>query len=99
MHWSHVGDSRATDAEIMGWAAANGRVVVTCDLDFGAILAATNAQGPSVVQLRAQNVLPTYFAKFLIPVLRNCESQLASGALVVVDEAKSRVRILPLRTP
>jgi predicted nuclease of predicted toxin-antitoxin system len=49
VHWSAVGDGRATDAIVMAWARANGRVVVTHDLDFGALLAATGAEGPSVV--------------------------------------------------
>ncbi len=34
-HWSTVGDPRATDKFIMGWARENGYVVFTHDLDFG----------------------------------------------------------------
>jgi predicted nuclease of predicted toxin-antitoxin system len=35
VHWSTVGDPRADDAVVMGWALANGYVVFTHDLDFG----------------------------------------------------------------
>jgi predicted nuclease of predicted toxin-antitoxin system len=43
VHWSMVGDARATDRTIMGWAAERGYLVFTHDLDFGTLLAA-NAQ-------------------------------------------------------
>ena len=41
IHWSGVGDLRATDAEIMAWARQRGFVIFTHDLDFGTILALT----------------------------------------------------------
>lgn len=42
----------------MGFAARNEYVVVTHDMDFSAILAATHGEKPSVVQIRAENVSP-----------------------------------------
>jgi predicted nuclease of predicted toxin-antitoxin system len=51
-HWSDVGAATATDRDIALWAEANAYVVITHDLDSGAILAATQARGPSVIQLR-----------------------------------------------
>lgn len=74
----------------------SGRVVLTHDLDFGAMLAATQATGPSVAQVRTQDVRPQNLAPLLIPVLQQYESELGAGALLVVDEARSRVRLLPL---
>ncbi len=56
VHWSTVGDPRTTDRAIMSWARSNGYVVFTHDLDFGSVLAATRAQGPSVIQVRAGRV-------------------------------------------
>ena len=40
-HWSTLGAHNATDLEIMAYAAKHDYVVLTHDLDFGAILAAT----------------------------------------------------------
>jgi predicted nuclease of predicted toxin-antitoxin system len=54
VHWSKVGDPRAEDAVIMDWARSNGHVVFTHDLDFGTMLALAHANGPSVLQVRAQ---------------------------------------------
>src|SRR5579863_3110700 len=95
-HWSDVGSVSASDQQIMQWALGERRIVVTHDLDYGAMLAATQAVGPSVVQVRTQDVRPQLLAPILIPLLRLYESELDGGALLIVDEAKSRVRLLPL---
>jgi predicted nuclease of predicted toxin-antitoxin system len=96
VHWSTVGDPRAADSAIMDWARANGYVVFTHDLDFGTMLALTHAAGPSVLQVRTQDVLPGSAGNVVVAALRQHEADLVAGALVVVDESKSRVRVLPL---
>lgn len=95
-HWSTVGDPRADDSVIMTWALTNSHVVFTHDLDFGTALALTHASGPSVLQVRGQNVLPEDIGSLVIAVLRQHQSELAAGALVVVEPKRSRVRVLPL---
>lgn len=96
VHWAEIGNVSAPDHEIMRWARGEQRVVLTHDLGFAAVLAATQATGPSVVQVRAQDVRLQSLAPLLIPVLREYENELEIGALVIVDVAKSRVRLLPL---
>jgi predicted nuclease of predicted toxin-antitoxin system len=96
VHWSTVGDPCAEDAAIMAWALANHSVVFTHDLDFGTTLALTHATGPSVLQVRGQNVLPEDIGPVVIAALRQHDAALAAGALVTVDLKKSRVRVLPL---
>jgi predicted nuclease of predicted toxin-antitoxin system len=96
VHWSAVGEATASDREIMQWARDNHRVVLTHDLDFGAILAATRTDGPSVAQIRAGDVRPEAMAPALVSVLRQYEGELNAGALLIVNEATSRVRLLPL---
>ncbi len=96
VHWSEVGSGAAPDAEIMARALEDERIVITHDLDFGAMLAATQARGPSVVQIRTQDVRPQTLARLLIDQLRNYETELETGSLLVVHEARSRIRLLPL---
>ncbi|RPI60064.1 MAG: hypothetical protein EHM48_07870 [Planctomycetaceae bacterium] len=96
IHWSKVGDGRASDLHIMEWAKANDYVVLMHDLDFGAILAATQLEAPSIVQVRTQDVLPSKLAPLLIATLKEHAATIESGALVVLDEIRTRVRILPL---
>ncbi|MBX3436225.1 MAG: DUF5615 family PIN-like protein [Planctomycetaceae bacterium] len=95
-HWSTVVRPGASDRQIMDWAVANGCVVLTHDLDFGTILALTHRSGPSVVQLRGQDVLPDRMGNLVVAALAQHETELESGALIVVEEAKNRVRILPI---
>ena len=96
VHWSTIGDPRADDAVIMAWALANAHVVFIHDLDFGTMLALTHATGPSVLQVRGQNVLPEDIGPAVIAALHQHEAALATGSLVVVELKKSRVRVLPL---
>ena len=96
VHWSRVGDPRASDAEIMEWAAAHDYIVFTHDLDFSAMLALSQATGPSVLQVRAADVLPDSLGEAILAALEQHGDDLVSGALVVVDESRSRVRLLPI---
>lgn len=97
VHWSTVGDPKALDFEILAWANAENAIVLTQDLDFGAILAATNADAPSVVLLRTQDVMAESIGTRVASLLHQFETQLTSGALLVLDAATSRIRILPLQ--
>lgn len=96
VHWSNIGDPRAPDRDIMDWAIANGYVVFTHDLDFGTLLALTHATGPSVVQIRSEDTLPDKIESVVVDAIRRFEADLAAGALVVIEPAKARVRILPI---
>lgn len=96
VHWSAIGDPKAEDHAILAWARNNGHIVFTNDLDFGTLLALTHANGPSVVQARTQDLLPDRLGPSLFAALRQFESELLAGALLVIDETRNRVRILPL---
>ena len=97
VNWTTVGDPRATDREIMEWARAHEHVVFTHDLDFGALLAMTHATGPSVVQVRTQDVLPEAIEALIVKVLTDYRDALQRGAIVSVDQVLARVRILPIQ--
>ena len=86
----------APDAEIMAYAATHDYVVVTHDLDFSAILAATQGTKPSVVQIRSDNLSPAAIGEPLIAALRQMAAELAAGALLTVDPGRTRVHVLPL---
>src|SRR5215510_283093 len=74
VHWSAVGDPKATDETIMQWARQNSQVDFTHALDFGTILALTHAVGPSVFQVRCKNVLPDHLGPIAFAALRQYES-------------------------
>ena len=96
-HWSEIGEITAPDTEIMAWARSNDNVVFTHDLDFSALLFATNAVAPSVIQLRTEDIRPANMGELVLVALQKVEDDLKRGALVTIDPRKNRIRLLPLK--
>jgi len=96
VHWSTVGRFDAPDVALMAWARENNYVVFTHDLDFGTALALTKAEKPSVIQVRTQNVTVANLSNMVIQTLKAHEDVINKGALLIIDEHKKRVKILPL---
>ena len=97
VHWSQVGPGNAADRVLMEWAAAHDHVLLTADLDFGAILAATRLTRPSVIQVRSDLLSPKVIGHAVLSAIRQAEPELIEGALVSVDATRARLRILPLK--
>ena len=95
-HWSTLGPDNASDREIMTYSKFNDYVVLTHDLDFGAILAATQSQKPSVVQIRTENVSPDVIGRQVIAAVRQMMPELEEGALLTIQPTRGRLRVLPL---
>jgi predicted nuclease of predicted toxin-antitoxin system len=93
---STVGQPNAPDSEILRFAAANGWIVFTHDLDFGMLLAVEKTAGPSVIQVRSQDVLPSAIGEIVIRAIEAAEAYLEAGALVTVDPYRHRIRLLPI---
>lgn len=85
VHWSTVGDVRAKDQVVMEWAREHGHVVFTHDLDFGTLLALTRARGPSVIQVRTQDVLPQHLAERGVELADACGDSVAADGPVKLD--------------
>jgi predicted nuclease of predicted toxin-antitoxin system len=96
VHWSNVGPGDASDDELMRWAANHEHVVLTADLDFAAILAATRRRKPSVIQVRSENLGPQAIGAAVNSAIRQARVDLAEGAIVSVEPSRSRLRVLPL---
>lgn len=96
VHWMNVGSPHAPDRQIMEYAATHDLIVLTHDLDFSAILAATKGTRPSVVQIRSDEITPEAMASILVKALLQVADDLAACALLTVDPKRSRLRLLPL---
>ncbi len=97
VHWSEVGMKSAPDSEIMAYAKNSDYIVLTHDLDFGAILAATNGGKPSVMQIRADDVSPQVISTQVVAALRQMAAELEEGVLLTVEPTRTRLRALTLR--
>jgi predicted nuclease of predicted toxin-antitoxin system len=95
-HWRDVGKVDAPDTVVMTWAREYGYVVFTHDMDFGTLLAATGANGPSVLQVRVANPSPDAIAHDVIRLLNLRRDLFDRGVLVTLDKSRARIRVLPL---
>jgi len=57
----------------------------------------TQAEAPSVIQVRTQDVTPAALSPILTNALRQFQPELEKGALIIIDEARARARVLPLK--
>jgi predicted nuclease of predicted toxin-antitoxin system len=97
VHWSQIGAPDDPDEKIVDYAVEQSCVVLTHDLDFGIMLALGGLCTPSVVQFRAQAVLPGDIGGQLLQAIEYAGSYLDAGALVTVEPGKHRATVLPVR--
>ena len=95
-HWLDVGRPGSPDTEVMEYARKVGAIVLTCDLDFGDILAATGGGGPSVLQLRPGKMRPDALMSMVFVAINQHQVLLKSGALLTIDQRRARINALPL---
>lgn len=96
IHVRAIGMHRAQDRELVDYARSEGRVVVTFDLDFRDILALGVLDRPSVILLRLSDERPAEVNSRLGTVIAEQEAALESGALILVEDVRYRVRRLPI---
>ena len=95
----HVGDielAAAKDEIIVAEAKRTRETILTHDLDYGAILAFSGEDAPSVIIIRVANTHPDRLLARLNAVLPEVERALAEGAIVALEDAAARVRRLPI---
>jgi predicted nuclease of predicted toxin-antitoxin system len=95
-HVRDVGLERSLDSEIVERARADGSIVVTFDLDFSDILALGVLDKPSVIIFRLADERADSVNRRLATVINERRADLESGALILVEDARYRVRKLPI---
>ena len=98
----HVGDlglARSTDLAILNAARERHSAVVTLDADFHALLATSQATGPSVVRIRIEGLNGEQLSSLLRRVLAVAGAEIDAGAAVSVTSHQIRVRVLPMGQP
>ena len=97
-HLHDLGLDTLPDAEILRKALRDGSILVTHDLDFSHLLAASGAALPSVVLFRLRDMRPRHVAARHHAVIASHATELGAGAVVSVTESRVRIRNLPLDT-
>jgi predicted nuclease of predicted toxin-antitoxin system len=97
IHAREIGMQRSSDVEIIKKTQSENRIVVTCDLDFGALMASSQEYFPSFIIFRLQNERPSNINQRLESVLTDSLKDLKKGAVITVEESRYRVRHLPIK--
>lgn len=96
-HLREEGLQRLPDPEIVEKARQEDRTLLTFDLDFGELRVASTEALPSVIIFRLQRTTPVFVVARLLEVLAECFLELETGAIVTVEDARYRLRRLPLQ--
>lgn len=99
VHLLDEGLGTLEDPAILTKARQEGRILLTHDLDFGDLLAASGAALPSVVIFRLRDMRPEQVNQYVRTVLAEHGEALEQGAVVSVTEGQLRLRTLPLERP
>lgn len=95
-HLHQEGLDRLSDSEILGKALREGSIVLTHDLDFGDLLAASGAQLPTVIIFRLRNMHPDRVNLHLQNIISQHSKELDLGVIATVAEGGVRIRRLPM---
>jgi predicted nuclease of predicted toxin-antitoxin system len=88
---------QADDDVLLARAAEAGQIVVSADTDFGTLLALHRETKPSVILFRQTvNRRPERQVAVLAANLPAIQEALEQGAVVVFEDARVRVRTLPI---
>ena len=96
VHLRDEGLQRLANGLIFEKARAEKRIILTFDLDFGEIVAGCGGHIVSVVLFRLHNTRTDHVIIRLDAVLQQSSTELAAGAIIVVEEGRHRVRRLPV---
>jgi predicted nuclease of predicted toxin-antitoxin system len=84
------------DGNILEKTRQENRILLTHDLDFGELLAASGGTLPSVIIFRLKDMRPANVSRHLFSILKGQSESLNAGAILSVSEQKVRIRTLPI---
>ncbi len=96
VHLHELGLARLSDSEILQLAVDENRIVLTHDLDFGELVAASGSRIPSVVVSRLRRIQADRVGHHIDLVLKKHGPESLNGAILSVTEGQIRVRRLPV---
>jgi predicted nuclease of predicted toxin-antitoxin system len=96
VHVTEIADASTEDIVILEDARTTGRIVVTLDTDFHALLALHGWSAPSVIRIRRQGLSAEDVRDLVIHLLSDHEPALLSGVALSVRAHLVGIRRLPL---
>ena len=96
VHLRDIGWQKKPDHEIIQKAKEDLRILLTFDLDFGQLLAASGDKLPSTMIFRLSDQTPNAVTGKILSVIKDQEASLKDGCIIIVEDKRYRVRKLPL---
>jgi predicted nuclease of predicted toxin-antitoxin system len=94
VHASLIGLYKTKDRDILEAAKADGRIIITADLDFPQLFALSKTDSPGLILFRGGNYSETEMLGLIERVLKKLSESEINNSIVVVD--KTRIRRTPL---
>lgn len=94
VHVKDLGLAAADDPDLVAVAREQDRIIVTQDLGFARLVMLSGQTRPSIILLRMRSGKPARQSKSLFAGLAASADALASGAIVVIEDASVRVHAL-----
>lgn len=97
VHLLDEGLGKLPDPDILEKARFEERVLLTHDLGFGELVAASGTQLPSVIIFRLNNMKPERVNRYLHEIIFKHQAALIQAVIISVSEEKIRSHYLPLK--
>lgn len=96
VHVTEIADASTADHVLLEEARTTGRIVVTLDADFHALLAVRGWAAPSVIRIRREGLSAENVRDLVIHLLSDHEAALRAGVALSVRAHLVGIRKLPL---
>ena len=96
IHAHTLGKTFAPDEELVHYVTENQMILVTTDLDFGAILAMKKTAIPTVILFRLSYATPDKIFEHLRFLLQQLTPQEFTHTIILVEDSRIRLRKLPI---
>ena len=96
IHVRELGLQEASDEQILERAESEDRAILSADVDFSQILALREKVRPSLLLFRGNPYRPSKQLDLLLNNLQTLTEAIEEGSVIVLTEARIRIRKLPL---
>ncbi len=96
LHVRDLGMARSDDTSILKYSADQGRILLSIDLDFGALMSFSRSANPGIILFRMQRPLPELIHKRLEFIFQTHKEAELASSITIVDDSRLRIRKLPI---